>query len=135
MRNKMGIETKLEELKDRSWLYYEDEQGEPVFISDDDPDTIDNAAKKWNISPEAVMGLSDSLNNVVECIVRTAIEDLEDVWSMARCAHENALTAMAILSDDNGDESIEPNDEDCKNCEWYDKDSHTCHQPPDAEPE
>lgn len=135
MKNKIVAQTELEEMKDRTWLFYEDEDGERVFI--DDEESIGEAAELWKISPEAVEGIMRSLNNVVECIVDTAIEDLESVWEVSQCAHNNALTAMAILNtddcDEDADDPIAPNDDDCKNCEWYDKDDKTCNQPPDAE--
>ena len=120
MKNKMAVETKLEEMKDRSWLFYLDDDGDRVFI--DDEETIADAADIWDISTEAVTGIMQSLNNVVECIVDTAIEDLEDVWQLAECGHNNALTAMAILSPDESedDESDYSGDEpwgECKDCE------------------
>ena len=102
MKSKMAVEPKLEEMKDRSWLFYLDEDGDRVFI--DDEETIADAADIWDISTEAVTGIMQSLNNVVECIVDTAIEDLEDVWQLAECGHKNALTAMAILNDDGSDD-------------------------------
>ena len=121
MKNKMTVETKMEEMKNRSWLYYEDDKGESVFISDDEPETITEAAKRWNISPEAVIGLSDSLNNAVECIVRTVIDDLKDVWEVAQCAHNNALTAMEILSEENEDCTDSDGEMDWNDCEGCDE--------------
>ena len=125
MKSKMAVEPKLEEMKDRSWLFYLDEDGDRVFI--DDEETIADAADIWDISTEAVTGIMQSLNNVVECIVDTAIEDLEDVWNMADCAHKNALTAMAILNDEEEDDDgfcgDDPNTsesgawEECLDCE------------------
>jgi hypothetical protein len=131
MKNKMGVETKLEELRNHDWLYFTDKDDEVIFISDDE--TIREAAKLWKISPEAVKGLSDSLNNVVQCIVDTAIEDLRDTWAVADCAHNNALTAMQILTGDNDDddggddnEPPEPNPDDCLECPHYIKETNTC---------
>ena len=135
MKNKIVAQTELEEMKDRTWLFYEDEDGERVFI--DDEESIGEAAELWKISPEAVEGIMRSLNNVVECIVDTAIEDLESVWEVSQCAHNNALTAMAILSesDDCGDDDSDndeppmPNPDDCEGCENYEKSTNTCKQP------
>jgi hypothetical protein len=135
MKNKLAVETELEEMKDRTWLFYLDKDGDRVFI--DDPESIEEAAELWKISPEAVEGIMRSLNNVVECIVDTAIEDLESVWEVSQCAHNNALTAMAILNaedcDEDTNEPIEPNEEDCRDCEWWDGSTKTCKQPPDAD--
>lgn len=139
MKNKMTVETELEEMKDRTWLFYQDEDGERVFI--DDEKSIEEAAKLWKISTEAVEGIMLSLNNVVECIVDTAIEDLESVWEVSQYAHNNALTAMAILnenSDDCGDddsdddEPPEPNPDDCSECPHYIKETNTCDLPSNA---
>jgi hypothetical protein len=136
MKNKLAVETELEEMKDRTWLFYLDKDGDRVFI--DDPERVEESAELWKISPEAVEGIMRSLNNVVECIVDTAIEDLEDVWQTAQCAHNNALTAMAILSEgddcgdddsDNDDDAPMPNPDDCEGCEQYDKTTNTCKQP------
>jgi hypothetical protein len=136
MKNKTTVETKLEELKDRYWLYYEKEDGTQKFIVNDED--IEVAAELWHISPEAVKGLSESLNNAIGFVVDLAVEDLQDTWNIADCAHSNALTAMAILSegddcgdddsDNNDDEPPMPNPDDCEGCENYEKSTNTCKQ-------
>jgi hypothetical protein len=132
MKNKITAITKIEELKDRCWLYYEDEKGEPVFIAEDED--IAEAAKRWNISTEAVKGMKQSLDNVVQCIVDTVVDDLRDVWQLADCAHHHALDAMQILlGDDDECEPDTPNEENCRDCEWWDAFTKTCKQPPDAD--
>jgi hypothetical protein len=124
--------TKLEKLKNRYWLHYDIEDGEPQFICNDDD--INKAAELWKISPDAVRALADSLDNAIGYVVDMAIEDLKDVWSIADCAHQNAMNAMELLlGDDDCNEDIMPNAEDCKDCEWYGKEDNTCKQPPDAD--
>jgi hypothetical protein len=115
MKNKMAVETKLEELKDRYWLYYEKEDGTPKFIINDEDAKV--AAELWHISPEAVKALSESIDNAIGYVVDIAVEDLKDVWELSRCAHDNALTAMAILNENDEDCNGDDFDwEDCGDC-------------------
>jgi hypothetical protein len=135
MKNKTVTDMHVDELMDYDWLSYEDKDGEEVVIRTDDEER--EAAKLWKVSPLAVKAMRHTLNVMTVLFVDHIKEDLQDIWEMSRCAHDNALTAMAILNADNCDEDtdepIAPNDEDCKNCEWYDKDNKTCNQPPDVD--
>jgi hypothetical protein len=113
MRNKTVMD--LEELKNRCWLYYIDDNGRKNFICNDDDILV--ASEKWNISEQAVRAIKESLDNAVTCVVDLAVEDLENIYSVAECAHSGVEAIMG----DCGDDGCEGPDEDDGSCP-----DHTC---------
>ena len=133
MKNKTVTDMCVDELLDYDWLSYEDDNGEEVVIRSDEEER--KAAELWQVSPLAVKAMRHTLDIMTTIFVDHIREDLQDIWNTSNCAHENALTAMAILNAevDDGDEPLEPNEEDCRDCEWWDGSTKTCKQPPDAD--
>jgi len=67
------VETKLEELKDRYWLYYEKEDGTQKFIVNDED--IEVAAELCIFLRKQSKDYSESLNNAIGFVVDLAVED------------------------------------------------------------
>jgi hypothetical protein len=141
MKNKMVTDMHVDELLDYDWLSYEDGDGEEVVIRTDEEEQ--EAAKLWKVSPLAVKAMRHTLSVMTTLFVDHIREDLQNIWDMTNCAHDNALTAMAILRAENdadcgGDDSDdneppEPNPDDCLECPYYNKENNTCNQPPDVD--
>ena len=135
MRNKTVTDMHIDELLDYDWLSYEDKDGEEIVIRSEEDEK--EAAKVWKTSPLAVKAMRQALDLMTMVFVDEIKNDLQDIWNTANCAHDNALTAMAILNaedcDEDTNEPIEPNEENCRDCEWWDGSTKTCKQPPDAD--
>ena len=102
MKNKMVTDMHIDELETCDWLTYEDVNGEEHFIRTDED--VANAARNWNVSSAMVKSIRTALDFMTSAIVLDLKEDLQDIWNTANCAHNNALTAMAILSPDESED-------------------------------
>ena len=135
MKNKTVTDMHIDELETCDWLTYEDSEGEEHFIRTDED--VNAAAKIWKVNPAMVKSVRTALDFMVSAIVLDLKDDLQDIWNMSNCAHDNALTAMAILNGGNGDghgddddsdddEPPSPNPDDCGECEQYNRVNNTC---------
>lgn len=79
MKTKQVIETRIEELVDYHWLSFSrDDEDDIIFVENDE--TIQEAAKLWKMSPEAVKAMDDALSYLVETLIEELKKDLEDIW-------------------------------------------------------
>ncbi len=96
MKQKIVIETRIEDLKDYDWLFYETDNEDIECINDDK--SINKAAELWKMTPEAVKAIRMAFDYFAETLVDTLIEDLQDIWEVANDAIEIANEAIDTVN-------------------------------------
>ena len=125
MRNKTVLETNIDELLEYQWLHYM--KGKEVKFIGYSKASVKEAAENFGVSEALIEMLRDSFDNMAEAFVEKMKQDLEDVWMVAKCAH-NMTEALAEMHGINVHDGDEEDDEDgegdggdnwesCEDCE------------------